>query len=335
MEVNFTAPLTLRIAIDEQTQVGQARRETQQLARMQGFDETDAGRAALVATELGTNILKHGRGGHLYVMPVVGRDCAGLELVAVDRGPGFSLAEGLRDGYSTQGTKGIGLGGVHRQTQWLDAYSDERGAVVGARLYPGGRSDVDLPYGGWRLPMHDESVCGDAWHIRHDGERWTAVIIDGLGHGAAAHVAANAGIGAAADHRGDASAVAMLAALHRAMTGTRGGAAAVAEYADGVVRFTGTGNISAALIDTERSRGLPSHPGIVGVGPFSRSQTDLLFPEASGKLLVLHSDGLQARWSLKDYPGLATRHPALVAAVLFRDFDRARDDSSLLVLRLG
>ncbi len=337
MEVNFTGPITRRVVIDEQSQVGQARRETQQLARDLGFDEIDAGRAALVATELSTNILKHGLGGHLTLMPVAGRDCLGLELCAIDRGPGFALSEGLRDGYSTQGTQGIGLGGVQRQTQWMDAWSDARGAIVCARLYPGARQDADQPYGGWRLPMHDETVCGDAWHLRHEGGCWTLVIIDGLGHGAAASVAANAGVIAAAEAEPAASATAMLQHLHASMNGTRGGATAVAQYEQGVLRFAGTGNISGALLDPQagRSRGLASHPGITGVGPFPRSRNDLLFADAEGKLLALHSDGLQNRWNLKDYPGLALRHPALIAAVLIRDFDRGRDDASLLILRLG
>jgi hypothetical protein len=49
---------------------------------------------------------------------------------------------------------------------------------------------------------------------------------------------------------------------------------------------------------------------------------------------VLHSDGLSARWSLEDYPGLAERDPALIAGVLFRDFGRDRDDAVVVAVRV-
>ena len=48
-------------------------------------------------------------------------------------------------------------------------------------------------------------------------------------------------------------------------------------------------------------------------------------------LLVMHSDGLATRWQLDKYPGLAMRHPALIAGVLYRDFSRGRDDVTVLV----
>ena len=37
-------------------------------------------------------------------------------------------------------------------------------------------------------------------------------------------------------------------------------------------------------------------------------------------VLVMHSDGLTSRWSLDAYQGLLSRHPALIAGVLYRDF---------------
>jgi hypothetical protein len=45
----------------------------------------------------------------------------------------------------------------------------------------------------------------------------------------------------------------------------------------------------------------------------------------------MHSDGLSTRWNIEQYPGLASRHPALLAGVLFRDFGRKRDDATILV----
>jgi len=50
-------------------------------------------------------------------------------------------------------------------------------------------------------------------------------------------------------------------------------------------------------------------------------------------VFVMYSDGLGSHWSLDDYPGLWLRHPALIAAVLYRDFSRQRDDVTVVVGR--
>ncbi|KFA36997.1 transcriptional regulator, partial [Xanthomonas vasicola pv. vasculorum NCPPB 206] len=126
-----------------------------------------------------------------------------------------------------------------------------------------------------------------------------------------------------------------IARLHAGMSGTRGGAAAVMQFdaSSGQVRFAGLGNIVASLCDGDGVRGMPSHPGIVGA-QFRKAQP-FDFPHADGKLLVMHSDGLQSRWNLRDHPGLFSRHPRIVAALLLRDYTRGRDDCCVFVMRLG
>ncbi len=58
------------------------------------------------------------------------------------------------------------------------------------------------------------------------------------------------------------------------------------------------------------------------------------YPKGEAQLLLLFSDGLQSRWSLRDYPGLIQRHPAIIATLLHRDFCRGRDDVTVLALNL-
>ena len=57
-------------------------------------------------------------------------------------------------------------------------------------------------------------------------------------------------------------------------------------------------------------------------------------PSLAWPLVILHSDGVSARWDLAAYPGLVSQHPSLVAGVLLRDFKRGRDDASVVALRL-
>ncbi len=335
MDLNFTGQVTRVVAVEEVSQVGQARREALALAEHAGFDEMDAGRVALAATELATNVIKHGRGGRMYLSLVCGRSGRGVELCTLDAGPGFSLSECLPDGVSTGGTQGLGLGAIRRQATVLDAWSDARGAVIVARIYPSRSApDIDLAYGALRIPMRHEVACGDGWHLRADGHNTVVTLIDGLGHGLPAADAAQAGTAAMATASGF-DAATLIGAMHAGMSGSRGGAAAVACVGPGAqnVQFAGIGNIAASLCEPTGSRGMASHPGIVGV-QFRKAQP-FHFHTPAGTLLVMHSDGLQARWSLRDYPGLVHRHPALIVAVLQRDFDRGRDDVGIVALRLG
>ncbi|MBB3801527.1 anti-sigma regulatory factor (Ser/Thr protein kinase) [Xanthomonas arboricola] len=333
MEVNVAGALTQVIRVEEVTQVGQVRRDAVALAQASGFDQDACGRVALVATELCTNLLNHGGGGQLHLCTVAGRGGLGVELCSIDQGPGFVLADCLPDGYSTGSTPGNGLGAVQRHAALLDAYSDATGAVVLARVYADAQATPDLPYGAIRLPLHTEVVCGDGWHLGVDGSRVTVTMIDGLGHGPGAADAADAGTRVAATASGEPGE--RIARLHAGMCGTRGGAAAVMQFdgSSGQVRFAGVGNLGAALCDGDGARGMPSHPGIVGV-QFRKAQP-FDFPQAAGKLLVMHSDGLQSRWNLRDHPGLLSRHPRIIAAVLLRDYARGRDDACVFVMRLG
>jgi len=50
-------------------------------------------------------------------------------------------------------------------------------------------------------------------------------------------------------------------------------------------------------------------------------------------LLIMYSDGLGTPRELAAYPGLAERHPSLVAGVLWRDLARGRDDVTVVVAK--
>lgn len=336
MDLNFSGPVTRVVVVEETTQVGQARREALLLAAQAGFNETDAGRVALAATEMASNLWRHGGGGRMYLSMIPGRESPGIELCTIDRGPGFVLAECLQDGFSTGGSQGLGMAAIARQARVMDAWSDARGAVLVVRIHAErAPRDADLAIGALRLPIKHEVACGDAWHVQVQDASLALTLIDGLGHGPQAAEASEAGVRAVMAMPADADALERIAQLHAGMSGSRGGAAAVACVAlgSGGVDYAGIGNIAGSLLIEDGSRGMASMPGIAG-GQYRKAQAFSLHAPA-GTLLVMHSDGLQARWSLRDYPGLQHRHPALVVAVLQRDFDRGRDDVCVVALRVG
>src|SRR4051794_35013448 len=112
-DVPLRDPLLFPLA--ELSQVGDARRTVTALAERLGFDETRRGELAIVVTELANNVVRHGRGGELVVRSVQLEGVAGLEILAVDKGPGIAnVGRALQDGFSTGGAQGSGLGAGRR-----------------------------------------------------------------------------------------------------------------------------------------------------------------------------------------------------------------------------
>jgi anti-sigma regulatory factor (Ser/Thr protein kinase) len=322
------------LAVTDPSRVGEARRAATALARQVGFDDTGTGKVALVVTELGTNLIKHAGGGAILLRSLEDGTVNGIEVLALDRGPGMTdVARCRSDGFSTAGSPGTGLGAVARQSSFVDVYSTpQTGTALLARLWT--ESSQNRPTTRWRLgavtvPHPNEMVCGDAWGTIRDGARCLFLVADGLGHGPLAADAANTALRVflANTRLGPA---AVLQVLHDALRGTRGAAVAVAE-ADldaQVLRFAGVGNIAGCVVADGNSRCMLSHNGTVGHE--ARKFQELSYPFPSGALLIMHSDGLGSRWDLGRYPGLAGRDPALVAGVLYRDFARGHDDVTIV-----
>ncbi|MFG3553809.1 SpoIIE family protein phosphatase [Micromonospora sp. NPDC047557] len=287
---------------------------------------------AIVAAELTSNLVKHADNGVLLLRPVRRAGQAGVELVAIDSGPGMAdLAVSSRDGHSTTGTLGIGLGAIVRQASWFDAYSlPGRGTVLAVQVWPAEPAHPSWA-GALARPIPGETVSGDGYAVRIADGRHQVLVSDGLGHGPLAAAATEAALAAFRDAPASPPA-AVVSHLHRSMSHTRGAALAVAELAAGVLHYAGLGNISGVIVEGDgQRRGLVSLPGIAGhQRPTVRGYD---YPFGPGARLVMHSDGVADRWRLTDYPGLAERSPLVMAATLLRDAGVRRDDACVLVAR--
>jgi anti-sigma regulatory factor (Ser/Thr protein kinase) len=321
------------IPVDEAGAAGVARRVAVDCARRLGFSEERTGEVAIVAAELASNLHRHAEVGSLSVRCLRAGPAGGVELVAVDSGPGMAdLVFSGSDGTSTAGTLGIGLGAVRRLSSHSGGYSlPGRGTVLTAQLWPD-RGAVDAPVvAGLTRPIAGETVCGDRWAAReHDGVL-VLLVADGLGHGSLAAAAANAVIDAFLASDLDAPA-AIVQHLHRVVSHTRGAAVSVVRVEGAAVRFSGLGNVAGAIAfpDGQR-RSMVSMPGIVGHQ--SRGVREFGYELPPEAVVVLHSDGVSDRWSLKDYPGLSRQDPLLIAGTLLRDAGVRRDDACVAVVR--
>lgn len=325
---------SLLIAIGDPSGVAEARRKAAALARPLGFDPTAAGQLALAVTEIASNIIKHAKRGQLVFRRVQRARELGIEVLALDKGPGIAnIAESLRDGHSTAGSPGQGLGALTRMTAGFELFSQPgKGTLARFEMWPkpAGQAASAVSEGAVCLPKAGERVSGDAWLSESRRGRRMLAVVDGLGHGPDAAVASRAALEAAAKHF-DARPAAIVEAMHGALRATRGAAAAVAMLQGERCDYCGIGNISGAIVHGRAAKSMVTHNGILGHNVHGFHEFSYAYP--AGALCIMHSDGVSARWDLGAYPGLAQRHPALIAAALYRDFGRGRDDATVLVVR--
>jgi anti-sigma regulatory factor (Ser/Thr protein kinase) len=316
------------------SRVGEARRHAAYLAAECALDDVDAGRLALVVTELATNLVRHAREGRLWLSARVARH--EVEVIAVDDGPGIPDVErSLGDGFSTGGTPGTGLGAVRRLAQFFDLHSSvPGGTVIVARVRAGG---VPAPQGtccvgAVSFAAPGEQVCGDGWAFALDGDRTALLMVDGLGHGPDAAEAAAVAIEA---FKLDPFAAPrdVVARTHQALRRTRGAAmmALQADVGTDTVRSSGAGNIVARLVSGVSDRTLLSQHGTAGITIRTPEETSTPWPPHA--LLVAFSDGIETRWKAETIMPVLGRDPTLAAALLARDHCRGRDDATVAVLR--
>jgi anti-sigma regulatory factor (Ser/Thr protein kinase) len=322
--------------ISESSEIASARRTGNELARRLGFDDVRTGQVAIVITEAGTNIVKHAGHGEILLRTVEADGHKGIEILAIDKGPGMAnLPFLMEDGHSTAGSYGVGMGAIGRLTQEFDIYSvPGQGTVMMMVLWADGAGpgQSDWQVGAVCVPIAGEDLCGDAFQVGVGRQYVTVCAADGLGHGPDAALASDPAVALATSYP-DLPAAALMAHAHRELHGTRGAAMAIAtiDPAAGQLDFVGVGNLAGCIFYRDTRRHLMSHNGIVGSN--MRKVQEFAHEWGAGATLILHSDGIATRWDVNAYQGLMFRHPALIAAVLYRDFARQRDDAMVLVLR--
>jgi anti-sigma regulatory factor (Ser/Thr protein kinase) len=335
MEIGCSAhPLFRSISVDDLSQPGEARRAASLMATELGFDDVKRGEVEIIVTELARNIVVHGSGGHLLLAAWKEGSQKRMDIIAIDKGPGVAnVSAALEDGFSTAGTAGTGLGAVSRLASTFEIFTRTKlGTAVLARVSVGAKQQSPLAMGGLSVPMPNETSCGDAFATAHSSSRSVCMLVDGSGHGPQAAEAAAEALSVFEKYHSDSPAE-IMDRLHSALKGTRGAAAAVAEiqhHSDTVV-YCGIGNIAGLVVqaDTDLTRNMLSQNGVVGHQV--EQLTEFTYPWFSDSAMILHSDGLDRQWNLEAYPGLINKDPALIAAVLYRDHNRSRDDASVLV----
>jgi anti-sigma regulatory factor (Ser/Thr protein kinase) len=336
--------------IREREDASDARRALRRYAEGRGVPSALVSRAELVITEIATNILGHadGRGYVLFRHLGEGRD-GGVEVIGVDRGPGIddvarAMAERtpadyermLQDGIRPQGL-GAGLGAIRRLSSAFDIFSRPReGTIVLSRILGGAAPDAgDFRVGGVSVAMDGFALdSGDGWASAGTGGACTAVVVDGLGHGSAAKAASDAALRAFETNPGD-DPQEYLHRAHAAMRKTRGGALGWfrIDQRDGRAQYFGIGNIEGRILLRDRTQGLASRNGTVGLDLTAPAVKLFEYVWEPGAVAILHSDGIRARIEPNDLRPLLSHDPSILAAWLHREYARERDDATVVVIQ--
>lgn len=353
---DFVSAQQHRFTVDDISGVAAVRREALKLAEWLGFDDTALGRVGVIVSEVATNIVKHAGNGEI-LLRLIGHDDAakravdraGLEIIAIDSGNGIADVEAnMRDGVSSAGTAGSGLGALRRQANQLEIWSyPGKGSVFYMTVFARGPAldpeirerqrqleppPGELLVGAISIPKPGEDICGDNWILAEREGGALLAVADGLGHGPDASKAALAALSALAENP-TSHPLALIDLAHERSRSTRGAAVAITalEFESQMVRYVSAGNIFSCVHGDGQRRVLLSMNGIVGHRLQKLREITEAWPP--GGIVIMHSDGLGTQWDLQSYPGLAAKHPALIAAVLYRDFVRRTDDATIVVVR--
>ncbi len=337
MAEEVATPALRTVEVRHESSVGEARRAARIAAVALGFLPDAAEEIALATTELATNLIKHAQGGTLTLMPLSGGGRIGLGIESVDAGPGIANVElALGDRFSTAGSRGTGLGVVNRLMDELDIASRPGfGTRIVCRRWrrdhPASSRLCPLAVGVATRAHRMDPANGDAFVVKHWAESLLVAVIDGLGHGPAAHRAAKAAQGYVERHF-DQPLNQIFRGAGRACRATRGVVMALArfDWGRGRLTFASVGNIEVRVFPLSQPFKFSVRRGVVGLNAPSPVVTEHPWPP--GHVLVLYSDGLATHWGWNDFPGLADLAAPSMAQELLRTLAKEDDDATVVVV---
>lgn len=328
----------ISVAVEEDSQIGAARRLALNLGKSIELSPEHLDRLAIVVTEAGTNLVRHARNGEILIGVEQNAGAGRVVVHAVDSGPGIPNVEiAMTDGYttSTENKRGIGggLGAMRRMADAFDIFSASSGTIVLAKV-----GDFEAPpshydVAGLVVPMADFEEGGDIYASHVGDDATTIMLMDVLGHGPKAAHDARSGF-QAFEKAGSVSLEEREHLVSEALRGGRGAAALLIEipHEPGVLRCIGIGNIKGDIVHADGDRnGIPSQPGIVGSANARVRVTEHEW--RPGSTLILATDGLKTNSAAPEPGALFYRSAEIIAAGLYKLKRRGTDDAGVLVVR--
>lgn len=333
----LTQPAHLLFPIAHPEDAGAVRRMVSRMAVQNGMDAALLPQVELAVTELAGNLVRHAdSGGSILARTISTARGVGIEVLSVDHGPGIADLAAALNGSNGQSRDGLGCGlaAVRRLATMFDVYTlAGAGTVVMARFLPDGALATQR-WSGISVAFDNGDQCGDAWAIAEDNGRTTAIVVDGLGHGAKAAEAARAAVSAFEASSGD-DLEQLAHHVHTAMRPTRGGAVGLCRLDPQQRRaeFVGVGNVAGRLVANGDSHAMVSLSGTLGVELTPPRIRRMDYDLDDSATLVMSSDGVRDGFDVDAHPGLFTHDPLVIAAMIHGECTRGTDDATVLVVR--
>ena len=176
------------------------------------------------------------------------------------------------------------------------------------------------------------TVNGDAFVIKHWPGHTLIAVIDGVGHGQYANRASNAACTYIETHHRQPMEDLFMGTA-RACRGSRGVVMAVAvfDWRTAQITFASIGNIETRVYNASRDKMFSVRRGIVGLQmPKPRVTTESW---EKGSIMLMHSDGLSAHWSLKKLQPMQHLPAAAIARKLLTGHAKDQDDATIAVIK--
>lgn len=318
-----------RVVVILDSDVLKSQRLARTMATDLGFGEAEAEEAAIIASELSRNLLKHrALNGELILRHICRGEQDGMEIVSRDTGPGIAdISQAMQR--SSVGTLGIGLSGVRRMSDDFEISSEPgRGTVVAAVKWLKHPGTKGMHFSVMSRPMPGEDLSGDTWFIKHMAHAVIFGVIDALGHGRDAYLTSLVALEAVEENYREPLDV-LIARCHESLRATRGVAMSIChiDYSERRMRHVGVGNVETRVYCTDRSIRPFCFNGTVGMR-MERFRV-LEYPYEEGEKIVMFSDGVSSRFEIE--ADKLCLSPQELANWIFRNFTREYDDATVLV----
>jgi hypothetical protein len=247
----------------------------------------------------------------------------------------------MKDGVSTSGTLGHGLGAIARLSNVSQIYSlPGWGTIAYAMISTkeakfARKSTLEVDVKALCLNKPREIVCGDGYRIKRTDHETKIFFGDGLGHGENAKAAVDAA-GEYFLESEESNPVEIIRSMHERVRKTRGLVAAVAVFDNKNLQWKvcGVGNILVRIYTGIQYKNYMSYNGTIGLN-IPNSLNASAFAVEKNQHLIMCSDGIRSRWDVSQYPAIFKYDNIVLAAALYRDFNRGNDDSSVLIAKVS
>jgi anti-sigma regulatory factor (Ser/Thr protein kinase) len=326
------------IPIYDEASVSTARQRVRKIGEELNLTKELVESVALIASEVTHNQLSHARQGYFAVKGVERGGAKGLQVIAADIGPaikkpGIATQDKVS---STSGSLGAGLAGVCRIADEVafDNRIDE-GLCIIARKFEKSAVSRSVEVAVMGRPYPGEAISGDDAVFFDSESTFIAGVADGMGHGPDARKASNRAIEGLSTKL-ERNLEEIVIALNQEVSGTHGCAMGIIRFdkKTGEAECVSLGDVHSHLYYLKEAHFFTPTPLVLAAGQFQKQRVRVeKVAVQPGSVLIMFTDGLKSRTTLKGQLDVLRQQPIVIAEHLLENDARPDDDALVLVAR--